>query len=1047
MGKLKVILAFLILFVTSAAAQQPPIKISALPSATTPLSGSEFLYIDQAGISKKVATSALMTSSSSLPLATTSQLYGGSGVAGAASVVSLGSGLSLTGGTLTATGGGGGPFTAVNVTNAASYTVLAPATPSGNILALNLPFMVPGWLVSDSTTPSAIPPGTFVVSLNYFQVVLNNNVSGILLNDTLSFTPSSDFSHGTPCEKITGGMAGTLSGFYFDEYCTQAVGGWHLQWNGEVKGWTMGTPYGIGFTLYQGDDSAAYIPNGGFATLAFPSGFTITNPNYSFPPGLERAVDAGVNAPNGLVNVADASASWATSAMTINTSFGCGASFGLGIQPGQILLDLSLPTGLSTASIIGSIASCDPGTGIITLNSPGAAQGSATTFDTMIGIVQATYSWGGGGLGLSTRAIPMSTCTGINADLGNAITDLSIPTLPVLGSVNQTSCYNQIILTANALFGAAGGADNLLFALPASTAWLTSDTQITVGGCDAIASPEQLVDVTLSPKQTIGAVSTCANNVLALPTTAAHTSSGSTDPLIFGYQATGAWAFNAALIPVTQCLPNTPSQAILLDLTISATTEISVFQGCASPTSILLGAPALQASSGTTDQLVWGRQAYQTWTSGNQIAVNAGTTTGVGSCVGVTAGEIVYDMSVSGGTLIGTVQSCTFYAALSFGGLITLTGTIGHTVTSGDFLVFGTPATTAFTSGVTKAIPVTTCANFFGPAFFDAAVSFDYIGTAAGCGGLVTLTGAAAFASFGPTDNLVPVTPATASWALHATSIDVASCTGFATPQYLVDMTLTTPTVLAQITSCTPGTPNVIALGGTGASVASNGPADLLAPATQSFLAQGSAAAGGNFSWSNAVQNIPVPNCAGASSADAVLDLSLVGTPLIGTIGVCGPTLLLTYPALTASADLEGYAGFGSRDYLMFTARRQGDYRINQNPIPGGFALWAATSAGTVQSPAALIAEDPAGTTWELGNAIQTTPVTIGGGAPNGLPTCAAADAVVNGVMTSVKAGTFAAVSNGVAPPTYWGAVSATGPATDSVFCYYSGSAYSWVYH
>jgi hypothetical protein len=52
-------------------------------------------------------TSGTLITTAALPSATTSQLYGGSGTAGAAAVVSIGSGLSLSGGTLSASGGGG----------------------------------------------------------------------------------------------------------------------------------------------------------------------------------------------------------------------------------------------------------------------------------------------------------------------------------------------------------------------------------------------------------------------------------------------------------------------------------------------------------------------------------------------------------------------------------------------------------------------------------------------------------------------------------------------------------------------------------------------------------------------------------------------------------------------------------------------------------------------------------------------------------------------------------------------------------------------------
>ena len=57
-----------------------------------------------------------------LPSATASQLYGGSGAAGAAGVVTVGTGLSLSGGTLTATGGGGG----------GALTLVSTQTASGN---------------------------------------------------------------------------------------------------------------------------------------------------------------------------------------------------------------------------------------------------------------------------------------------------------------------------------------------------------------------------------------------------------------------------------------------------------------------------------------------------------------------------------------------------------------------------------------------------------------------------------------------------------------------------------------------------------------------------------------------------------------------------------------------------------------------------------------------------------------------------------------------------------------------------------------------------
>jgi hypothetical protein len=52
------------------------------------------------------------------------------------------------------------------------------------------------------------------------------------------------------------------------------------------------------------------------------------------------------------------------------------------------------------------------------------------------------------------------------------------------------------------------------------------------------------------------------------------------------------------------------------------------------------------------------------------------------------------------------------------------------------------------------------------------------------------------------------------------------------------------------------------------------------------------------------------------------------------------------------------------------------------------------------------------------------------------LPTC-----------TSGIVGALASVNNGVTSPTYFGAVSTTGTATDPVYCNYNGSTYGWVYH
>ena len=76
--------------------------------------------------------------------------------------------------------------------------------------------------------------------------------------------------------------------------------------------------------------------------------------------------------------------------------------------------------------------------------------------------------------------------------------------------------------------------------------------------------------------------------------------------------------------------------------------------------------------------------------------------------------------------------------------------------------------------------------------------------------------------------------------------------------------------------------------------------------------------------------------------------------------------------------------------------------------------------------PAGVIADDPAGTKWTLGNTLRLIPVAIAS-----LPTCNAG-----------AAGSFAVVNNGAAP-TYGGAVGTTGAVTSPVFCTGSG----WTYH
>jgi hypothetical protein len=84
--------------------------IAGLPSSGT--SGISLTTTGSSGAATLVGTVLNVPQYSSgvtLPSATTSQLYGGSGVGGTAAVVSVGTGLSLSGSTLTATGGGGTP--------------------------------------------------------------------------------------------------------------------------------------------------------------------------------------------------------------------------------------------------------------------------------------------------------------------------------------------------------------------------------------------------------------------------------------------------------------------------------------------------------------------------------------------------------------------------------------------------------------------------------------------------------------------------------------------------------------------------------------------------------------------------------------------------------------------------------------------------------------------------------------------------------------------------------------------------------------------------
>lgn len=104
MGRLSRFVGVVALLAAAPAVAQQASKISNMPFASTPFNGSELLYVIQGGVSKKTNYSVL--SGQILPLATTSQIYVGSGVAGVAGVLTTGSGVTaLLGGASSGTGG------------------------------------------------------------------------------------------------------------------------------------------------------------------------------------------------------------------------------------------------------------------------------------------------------------------------------------------------------------------------------------------------------------------------------------------------------------------------------------------------------------------------------------------------------------------------------------------------------------------------------------------------------------------------------------------------------------------------------------------------------------------------------------------------------------------------------------------------------------------------------------------------------------------------------------------------------------------------------
>ena len=97
--------------IASKASAQQPSTLTNMPYASTPLSGAELTYVVQSGVSKKTPVSSISGSGGGTPGGTNGQLqFNNSGLFGG---LGVGSGLSVVGGNLTATGGGSGGITVV----------------------------------------------------------------------------------------------------------------------------------------------------------------------------------------------------------------------------------------------------------------------------------------------------------------------------------------------------------------------------------------------------------------------------------------------------------------------------------------------------------------------------------------------------------------------------------------------------------------------------------------------------------------------------------------------------------------------------------------------------------------------------------------------------------------------------------------------------------------------------------------------------------------------------------------------------------------------
>ena len=171
-----------------AAAQTTCGTLSNCATASTPLGGAELMYIVQGGVSKKIASGTFLGQAAGvvLPLAATTKLYGGSGIAGTAAVVSVGTGLTLSAGTL-------------SVNTAQSLATLS---------------------VSGSTTLAAVSATSLSVSGT--STLAATNITGAMtFNGSLTDTPTHQFytSGGANIQRLSdrvlvggavnGGYAGT----------------------------------------------------------------------------------------------------------------------------------------------------------------------------------------------------------------------------------------------------------------------------------------------------------------------------------------------------------------------------------------------------------------------------------------------------------------------------------------------------------------------------------------------------------------------------------------------------------------------------------------------------------------------------------------------------------------------------------------------------------------------------------------------------------------------------------------------------------------------